>query len=53
VNPDFAPFVTTTSASTNPITFLENVIVTGIGLTLVVAGVVDVIETEGAALSNV
>jgi hypothetical protein len=52
-NPDLVPLVTVTSASTNPVTLSINVIVIGIGLTLVFDAVDEVIVTDGAVLSNV
>jgi hypothetical protein len=52
-NPDNEPFVTVIEELANPVTTSENVIVTGIGLTLVVLLAVDVIVTVGATLSNV
>jgi hypothetical protein len=50
-NPDLVPLVTVTSVSINPVTLSEKVIVTGMGLTLVVAEAVDVMVTVGEMLS--
>jgi hypothetical protein len=51
VNPDLVPLVTVTSASINPVTLSENVIVIGIGVTFVVEASEDEIVTVGATLS--
>jgi hypothetical protein len=50
-NPDLVPLVTVTSASINPVTLSEKVIVTGIGVTFVVDAADEEIVTVGAELS--
>jgi hypothetical protein len=50
-NPDLVPLVTVTSASINPVTLSENVIVTGIGVPFVVDAADDEIVTVGDELS--
>jgi hypothetical protein len=49
--PEAVALTNVRSETVNPVTLSENVIVTGIGLTLVVEGDVDVIVTPGRTLS--
>ena len=46
------PFVTVISPAINPVTLSLNVMVTGIGETLVGSAALDVMTTVGATLSN-